>query len=379
MGLSYWEKNTWLSNLDVCIIGSGIVGLNIALQLKLKKPHLKILVLERGVLPSGASTKNAGFACFGSLSEIASDLSKMGESRVFDLIERRIKGLELLRKMLGDDSIDFIPCGGYELFTPEQKEQYHHCLELMEWINPLLKGITGVENTFSNSDSQIESFGFHGVDHLILNKAEGQIDTGKMMDTLIRRCISEGIFILGGIQIDGFTEKATEVELATSQLGNIFTKQLVIATNGFAADLLPGLEVAPARAQVLITSPLADNPISGTFHFDEGYYYFRNVQNRILLGGGRNMDFVNEQTSSQEVTELIQQRLDQILKEIILPGKKFTIEQRWAGTMGLGPVKEPIIQFVGQRTVGAVRMGGMGIALGSLVGMEAADLLLERQ
>ena len=74
MNLSYWEIKNWLTNIDFTIVGSGIVGLNCALQLKQRYPTSKILILEKGILPQGASTKNAGFACFGSLSEIIDDL-----------------------------------------------------------------------------------------------------------------------------------------------------------------------------------------------------------------------------------------------------------------------------------------------------------------
>ena len=73
MKLSFWELESYFKNIDIIIIGSGIVGLFAALHLKKTTPKLKIIVLERGVLPSGASTKNAGFACFGSASEILDD------------------------------------------------------------------------------------------------------------------------------------------------------------------------------------------------------------------------------------------------------------------------------------------------------------------
>ena len=65
-GLSYWEKTSFF-DYDVIVIGSGIVGLNAAIHLKKSSPALKISVLESGFLPTGASTKNAGFACFGSI------------------------------------------------------------------------------------------------------------------------------------------------------------------------------------------------------------------------------------------------------------------------------------------------------------------------
>ena len=77
MNLSYWEYTSWFSNIDYAIVGSGIVGLCCALRLRERFPDAKILILERGALPQGASTKNAGFACFGSISEILDDLKKL--------------------------------------------------------------------------------------------------------------------------------------------------------------------------------------------------------------------------------------------------------------------------------------------------------------
>ena len=72
---SYWEYKNWITDIDFAIVGSGIVGLNCALALREKYPSASILVLEKGILPQGASTKNAGFACFGSLSELLDDLN----------------------------------------------------------------------------------------------------------------------------------------------------------------------------------------------------------------------------------------------------------------------------------------------------------------
>ena len=64
--LSYWEKQSLLQ-YDHIVLGSGIVGLSAAISLKERQPQARVLVLERALLPTGASTKNAGFACIGSL------------------------------------------------------------------------------------------------------------------------------------------------------------------------------------------------------------------------------------------------------------------------------------------------------------------------
>jgi glycine/D-amino acid oxidase-like deaminating enzyme len=108
---------------------------------------------------------------------------------------------------------------------------------------------------------------------------------------------------------------------------------------------------------------------------DKGYYYFRNIGDRILFGGGRNLDFEGEATSEFGETELIQNRLEKVLKEVILPHQEFKIEHRWSGIMGLGTTKNPIVEALSENVYCGVRLGGMGVAIGSLIGNELADLI----
>jgi glycine/D-amino acid oxidase-like deaminating enzyme len=110
-------------------------------------------------------------------------------------------------------------------------------------------------------------------------------------------------------------------------------------------------------------------------HYDKGYFYFRNVGNRLLFGGGRNLDFATEKTTTFGLTSLVQNKLEELLRDVILPGKQPKIEQRWSGIMGLGPTKTTIVKKITNGLYCAVRMGGMGVAIGTLVGEEAADLV----
>ena len=369
MNFSYWETQTWFSRPDFTIVGSGITGLNCALRLKGRFPQARILVLERGLLPNGASTKNAGFACFGSISEILDDLHTHSEEEVVALVQKRFDGLELLRKNLGDESIDFHIWGGYEVFSEEDRELYENCLSRLEDINRLLKPVFK-EPVFSREK---DTFGFRKVQSsLILHKLEGQLNTGKMMEALLYKAQQGGIKILNRVNVLDFSETGSEVEVKTEEF-TFKTGKLFIATNGFAAQLgIP--QVKPARAQVLITKPIENLRIKGTFHLDKGYYYFRNVGNRLLFGGGRNLDFKTEETTELAQTKLIQNKLEELLKTTILPDTEYEIDQRWSGIMGVGSQKKPVVEQLSDNVFCGVRLGGMGVAIGSLVGKELADL-----
>ena len=370
MSFSYWEHKTWLSNIDYTVIGSGITGLSCALQLRRKYPEAKILVLERGMLPNGASTKNAGFACFGSLSEIIDDLQTHTEQEVIDLVSRRTEGLQLLRSTLGDQAIKYEQYGGYELFLEEDASLFEACNSKLEYINELLKPVFN-EDVFSIAK---DTFGFKKVvQNYIFNKFEGQIDTGAMMQSLLHKAYAENIQILNSCEVEQFYDQGKNVIVKTKNF-EFTTAKIFIATNGFATKL--GIdEVKPARAQVIITTPIEDLHIKGTFHLDKGYYYFRNIDNRILFGGGRNLDFKAEETTEMNQTSLIQNKLEEILKEVILPDTKFEIDHRWSGIMGVGVQKKPIVKQLSNNVYCGVRLGGMGVAIGSLVGKELADKL----
>ena len=101
--ISIWEKETFFAPYDVVIAGSGFVGLWSALQLKKKKPKLRICIVDRGVIPTGASTRNAGFACFGSVSELIHDAKTMGTDKMLQLVEMRFKGLKKIQKYFEDN------------------------------------------------------------------------------------------------------------------------------------------------------------------------------------------------------------------------------------------------------------------------------------
>jgi len=368
MNYSYWELKEWFTNIDFTIVGSGIVGLSCALELKKKHPKAKILVLEKGMLPQGATTKNAGFACFGSLSEIMDDLNSHTEQEVFNLIENRWKGLQLLRQNLGDTNIDFQQNKGFELC--ESQTFFEECITEKQHINNLLKPIFK-SDVFSIANN---TFGFQKVHQkYVVNSFEGQIDTGKMASELLKKVQHLGVKILNNIEVENFVETNNEINIKTNIL-DFYTKKLFIATNGFSNKLL-NENVQPARAQVLITKPIKNLHIKGTFHLDKGYYYFRNIDNRILFGGGRNLDFKKEETAEFGQTEIIQNQLEKILKETILPNTNFEIEHRWSGIMGIGNQKKAIVKQLSNNLYCGVRLGGMGIAIGSLVGKELADLV----
>lgn len=375
---SYWEQESFFG-YDHIVIGAGIVGLSHAIELRERFPAARIMVLERGLLPTGASTRNAGFACMGSATELLDDLQTTPEKEVVALFAARKKGLEKLRGRMGDDRIGYRANGGYELIS----EKEYDVLNRLDHLNDILKDVTG-KPAFRPANEKIASFGFGGnySKALIENTCEGGLHTGKLVRALMDMATTLGIEVKTGAEVASFAEEEDRVLV---RVADPFRKEdwvfacatLSICTNAFTADLLPDAAVVPGRGQVLVTEPVPGLKFEGIFHMDAGYYYFREINGRVLFGGGRNLDFEGERTTAIALNDHIQADLDEKLATIILPGQQYKVAMRWAGIMAFGATKKPIVSAFSQRVFGAFRMGGMGVALGSTSAAELADIIVQ--
>jgi glycine/D-amino acid oxidase-like deaminating enzyme len=373
MQLSYWEHDAML-DADFVVIGGGIIGLQTAIELRERRPSDRVVLLERGLLPAGASSRNAGFACFGSLTEILHDIDAMGEAATLAMVERRWRGLGLLRCRVGDEAMAYEALGGHELLLDPHLDSL---LRLPE-VNRLLRPLFG-RDVFAIDVAGLHAGGFgQQVRVLIRNPFEGQLHSGRLMRALATLAAQRGVEIHTGAQVQALDEGDGEVGIRImGEDAPVFrAARVAVCTNGMTCELLQQSGIAPARGQVLITAPVEGLPWRGTYHLDEGFYYFRNVGERVLLGGGRNIDFASEACITMVPTEAIQSALERLLCETILPGRAFHIERRWAGVMGFAADKQPMVRRLSDRVVLGFGCNGMGVALSSEVAAETAAILM---
>ncbi|AFK04921.1 FAD dependent oxidoreductase [Emticicia oligotrophica DSM 17448] len=359
--LSFWEKDVFLKKYDVIIVGAGFSGLWLAFFLKKQNPKIQIAILERGVLPTGASTKNAGFSCFGSPTELLENIAVMGVDEAMFLAEQRFRGIKMIEQYFGSE-IEFDACGGTELFINDGV--FDDTIHKIDYLNDSIKRIVGNENHFYVDKNIIGNAGFYGFESAITNSVEGSIHSGKLVNVMIESLQDLKVKFFFGVEVDSFEENSGEVCIKTKNNLTFLSKHLCFTTNAFTKQLLPDIDLYPGRGQVLITEPIEGLNWSGTFHFDKGFYYFRNYQNRVLLGGGRNLNFTLENTDEFGITSLIQEKLEELLFKNIIPNFKQTkIDYRWSGIMAFDETKTPVCKMLSNQVSLSVRMNGMGVAL----------------
>ena len=369
---SIWEQQSLYHAVDFCIVGAGLTGLFTSLELRQKFPKASIRVIESGLRPKGASVRNAGFACFGSPSEILEDQQIDGSKTAIQRVIRRYEGLSRIREVLGDSQIGWEANGGFEVFDVSDQARYEHCVASLDALNDQLQNALG----FRPFRTCSENFGMDLQLPLIEIKGEASINTGLLMHNLIQKVLSSKIEILFGIQVDSYSVVNGGIHLETTNSPELQAGCLILATNGFTRKLVD-LPVYPNRGQILLTEPIPGLKLKGNYHLNRGYYYFRNFEGGIILGGGRHLDRDKEQTDSEDTSLKIQENLEQVLSEIILPYSDYKIKRRWAGTMAFGPnnEKEPLLKQLEPEVYAAVRLGGMGVAMAPMLARDLVALI----
>ncbi len=352
---SFWDREEWLNPPDLLVIGGGITGASAAFFYKQAFPEKEVLIVDKGIVPEGASTRNAGFACIGSISEHMADLQISDETTVFQRIERRWNGLKLLRQTIGEGPMDYRQTGGCEIFTDQKK--FETARKQISWFNRRLKERLGLEDIYT--ETKFEGY------PAIFNRAEGAIHSGKMMQSLHEKLAGAGVRTWWNCEVSSVK---SGVVTFTNGL-ELRSENIVLAVNGFASRLTD-LPVTPARGYIFVTKPIPGLKWKGTFHFDEGYVYFRNIGDRLLLGGARNIARQAETTDEFGVNETIKNFLTEFAREVLKLPENWSVDLEWSGIMGMTENKEPVIQQIEPGVRAAVGLSGMGIAIGMQVAKE---------
>ncbi|MBX2814753.1 MAG: FAD-binding oxidoreductase [Saprospiraceae bacterium] len=369
---SFWEKNAFLRQRDLIIVGGGIVGMTAALAFKRSFSNRSVLILDRHPIPLGASTRNAGFACLGSPTEVLSNISSAGIDQARRVLSLRRSGLRRLLDLVPQQIMDYVHTGGYEVFRAEDHHAYQQCVSNLPMLNALYER-GGHLPLYQDLSTQVPP-GLKNFKYCIAAPHEGMLHPGKMIAHLQRRCVEAGIDILH-FGLKDYQEHASGVDLTLDSV-ELTCAHLLLATNGFTHALTDQAEVVPARNVVLV-STATQSQLKGTFHYHQGYYYFRNIGSRILVGGARHLHRERESSDQFLLPPDLLAHLETFANQHFVLQRPFEVEHRWSGIMGIGPSLCPEVKKLGPRIHAAVGLGGMGIAIGSELGHQAASKIGE--
>ena len=369
---SIWE-DSYLNQCDVAIIGGGFLGQWVAYYLKSKNPLLDVHLFEKDALSLGASTRNAGFSCFGTMGELMSDSEKTNYDKALQLVIQRYQGIKAIEHFCNEHTvaIDYEPIGGFEVL---KQEEFDKLWPFMEQVNQNLKEALNLDSVFSISSLEAQKLPFEHNLKVISNPYEGGINSFKLLQGLKEVNQEYGVKMVYGLEAkeihDGMiylTNNVREVE--------IHAKHIIIATNAYSNILTKTQSVTPGRGQIFWMDGI-DLPFRGTFHYDSGYYYFRTISdNQFLIGGARNLAMKQEETLRFGVNELIEKHILDFVHHT-LNIKDFKIKKKWQGIMGFSHDKQPFIhplKHLGEDVWHLHACNGMGVAMAPMIAQEFSE------
>lgn len=344
-------RTTLSGRPEVVVIGGGVTGCSCALTLA--EAGVRVRLHEARRIAGGASGRNGGFALRGTAVPYDALVRLLGRVPARRLMEITERGLEQVALLAGDA---FRQAGSLRIASDAHEREtlgreYHDLVAdgfAAEWIDDLAPPL-------------------HRFEAAILHPPDGSLQPARWVARLASRAAAAGVEIVEGSAVD------VDDALTTAE-------QVVVATDGFTATVLPELAavIRPRRGQVIATEPLRrrlfDRPHYARWAYD---YWHQTPDGRLVLGGKRDASLEAEETDVEETTAVVQQSLDAFARELV-GTEELAITHRWAGIWGMTPDCLPILGQVPGRDRVWVAAGysGHGNVLGFVCGILVAETIL---
>jgi glycine/D-amino acid oxidase-like deaminating enzyme len=356
---------------DVVVIGGGLCGTSAALHLA--KLGVDVVLLEARTIAQSASGRNAGFILQGTAERYNRAVDLMGRQRAKRIYRWSLENHHRMAETIVQESIDcqYRRRGSLQLAGSKTEEA-----ELKASAALLREdGFEADPISQSMLTPTLVGAGFTMGVHI---PADGELHPARFVRGVATAAARHGARLFENTTVTHLDASNVGDVLVTTSHGNVSAAFAVVATNARAGDLLPYFadKVDPVRGQMLATEPcptLFDHPI----YANHGYDYWRqDADNRVILGGWRNLDPDGEVGHDERIHPGIQTQMRAFLDRLSVKAK---VSHSWSGIMGFSrdglPMVGPVPGHPG--ALAGVGFTGHGFGFGFLAGIALAESIVD--
>lgn len=332
MTVSLWRRSARMGviSCDTAVLGGGISG--VAAALALEERGIDALIIDRGSLGSGASTRNAGFLMRGAADNYAVAIRDWGRDtarRVWRLTEQN---LALLRER-GVRQLPTYRDQPSTLLALDPVE----AAELRDSARLMRDDGFDVELIEQGRDAAWRSgkviVGLVNPHDACANPADllAHLSRSLRRPPLLHQEVAQ-IDVLGPARVELITPDAV-----------VRARRLLVATNAFTPLLFPRLAdlIAPKRGQILAFNT-AGRQFDHSYYANRGGEYFRQTSDTTAIIGGWRRFFADTEVGYDDRTTTdVQQGLESFITRFV--PARLNIIARWSGVMGFTPDGLPLV------------------------------------
>lgn len=364
---------------DVAIIGAGFTGLNAALHLA--EAGRDVVVLEARTPGWGASGRNGGFCCMGG----AAAPDKVMRLRYGEEARREFRRAELestayARDLIAERGIDADLHSDGETLMAHTRAAIRNLEDHAETY----QRDHGVTSTLI-PESELASHGMSGPFFAALTTPVGMaLNPMKYVLGLASLATGAGARLHANSPVTAIDEENGFT--LTTQQATVRAKRLIVATNGYSSEDLPGWmsgRYLPTQSNVIVTRELSDDEIeaqgwsTNQMCYDDRFlmHYFRLMPNKRMLFGMRGGLF-SSPASDARMHRTIRRHFEEMFPAWAHVESPYSWHGLLAISQDLTPYTGPIPGMNGAFT--SLCYHGNGVAMGSYAGALLADLAQDK-
>ncbi len=369
-----------LEEADVCIIGGGFTGLWTAYELRRADPGLRVVVLEAEHVGFGASGRNGGWV-FGKVSGSPEAWRRRGAGAPGAMAEAIQRTVAEIGRVVEGEGIDCDWFHGGSLTVARSEPQLARLKAELERLREA--GDTGWK-LIDGRELQQRVVIDGGLGALFTPHC-ARVQPAKLVFGLARAAEGQG-----AVLYEGSPAVSIEPHVVCSPAGRVEARYVVIATEGYTANL-PGHHrtLLPLNSAMIVTEPVpgevwatlgwegAETLLDGSHLYT---YSQRTADDRVAIGGrGVPYRFGSRTDREGPVPEQTVRELRDRLAVLFPALRPTPITRAWHGVLGVSRDWCPGVDL-DRRTGLAIAGGyaGEGVAAANLAARTLRDLILGR-
>ncbi len=278
-----------LAKVDCVVVGSGYTGLSSAIEIA--RGGRSVMVLDTGDAGHGCSTRNGGQISTSIKPSLNALAKKYGLDKARAIRSEGQAALDWIEGFVAREQIDcdFSRCGRFHAaHAPNQFEQ------LVQQAKELRsEGIEADIVTRADQHSELGTDAYFGG---VVFPKHASVNPARLHRGFLQVALDAGVHVTPHCTVTGITKSGDGFQIKT-ELGEVSTRDVVVATNGYTSALTPWMQrrVIPIGSYIIATEELPIELVDKLFPTNRiasdtckvVYYYRATPDRRRIMFGGR--------------------------------------------------------------------------------------------